>query len=95
MSSVYDMILQWVPCRNQTPLWYDSKIILITRKVKLAFVGGLDLIYILKPYRLSHTGLHSHSLQKPHPTPQHMAEKNFFGRATVSLETPVIQKSWV
>ena len=40
---------------------------MITRKVKLAFVGGLDLIYIHKLYTLSHTGLRSHSPQKPQP----------------------------
>ena len=45
---------------------------MITGKVKLAFVGGLDLIYIHKPYPLSHTGLHSHSPPKPEPhTPTH------------------------
>ena len=57
---------------------------MITRKVKLAFVGGLDLIYIHKP--LSHTGLHSHSLQKPQPHTQIHGQKKKFGRATVSQE---------
>ena len=52
----------------------------------LAFVGGLDLIYIHKPYPLSHTGLLSLSPQKPQPyTPAH-GKKLFFSRATVSLE---------
>ena len=62
---------------------------MITRKVKLAFVGGLDLIYIHKPYRLPHTGLHAYSPQKTQPHTQHMAKKIFFGRATVFLETLV------
>ena len=58
-------------------------------KVKLAFVSGLDLIYIHKPYPLSHTGLHSHSPQKPQPhTPTH-GQKTFFNRATFSQETLV------
>ena len=52
---------------------------MITRKVKLAFVGGLDLIYIHKP--LSHTGLHSHSPQKPQPHTQiHGQKKNLVER---------------
>ena len=50
---------------------------MITRKVKLAFVSGLVLIYIHKPDPLPYTGLHSHFPQKPSPTPQHMA-KNIF-----------------
>ena len=37
---------------------------MITSEVKLAFVGGLDLIYIHKPLPLTHTGLHSHSPKK-------------------------------
>ena len=58
---------------------------MITGKVKLAFVGGLDLIYIHKPYPLSQTGLHSHSPPKPEPhTPTH-GQIIFFGRAPVSL----------
>ena len=62
---------------------------MITRKIKLAFVGGLDLFYIHKPYPLSHTGLHSHSPQKSQPhTPTH-GQNKFFGRATVSQETLV------
>ena len=40
---------------------------MISRKVKLAFVSGLDLIYIPKHYPLSHTGLHSHSPQITQP----------------------------
>ena len=62
---------------------------MIARKVKLAFVGGLDLIYIHKPYPFSHISLHSHSSQKttaPHPNTR---PKFFFGRATVSVETLV------
>ena len=63
---------------------------MITRKVKLAFVSGLDLIYICKPYPLSHAGLHSHSPQKPQPhTPTHGRNVFYFGRATVSQETLV------
>ena len=49
---------------------------MITRKEKLAFVSALDLIYIRKPYPLSHTGLHSHAPQKTQPhTPTH-GQKN-------------------
>ena len=33
---------------------------MVTRKVKLAFVGGLDLINIHKPYPLSETGTKEH-----------------------------------
>ena len=63
---------------------------MITRKVKLAFVDGLDLIYIHKSYPLSHTGLHSHSPQKHQPhTPTH-GQIFFLGRATVSQKTLVI-----
>ena len=62
---------------------------MIARKVKLAFVGGLDLIYIHKPYPLSHIGLHSHSPQKTQPhTPTH-GLKQFYVWATVSVETLV------
>ena len=67
---------------------------MIIKKVKLAFVGILDLIYIHKPYPFSHTGLHSHS---PPPPPKKKNQPHtpthgltiFFGRATVSLETLV------
>ena len=49
---------------------------MITRKVNLAFVSGLDLIYIHKPYSLSHTPTHGQNF--------------FFRTATVSQETLVI-----
>ena len=60
-----------------------------TKKVKLAFCGGLDLVYIHKPYPLSHTGLHSHSLQKPQPHTPTYGQKNVFRRAAISQETLV------
>ena len=63
---------------------------MITRKVKLAFVSGLDLIYIHKPYPLSHTGLHSHSSQKSQPQTPTRGQNIFFVRGTVSQETPVL-----
>ena len=62
---------------------------MITRKVKLAVIGGLDLIYIHKPYPSSCTGLHSHSPQKPKPcTPTH-GPNIFFSVECVSQETLV------
>ena len=64
---------------------------MITREVKLAFIGGLDLIYIHKPYPLSHTGLHSHSLPTP---PKKKIKKNKGPHPNtchkeISQETPV------
>ena len=64
---------------------------MITRKVKMAFVGGLDLIYIHEPNPLSQIGLHSHSSQKPQPHTQKNGPKFFFGRVTVSQETLVLE----
>ena len=44
----------------------------------LAFVGGVDLVYIHKPYPLSHTGLHSYSPPKPQPQHPKTWPKKFF-----------------
>ena len=44
----------------------------------LAFVGGLDLIFIHKPYPMSHTGFHSHSPQKTTAPNPNTKPKNFF-----------------
>ena len=60
---------------------------MITRKVKMTFVGGLDLIYI---HKLCPTLVYTPTLPKHLSlTSQNMAIKCccFFGRATVSQET--------
>ena len=62
---------------------------MITRKVKLPLVGGLDLVYIHKPYPLSHTGLHSHCPQKPQPHTPRRDQKHFF-----SVERQFLKKLW-
>ena len=64
---------------------------MITRNlVKLALVGGLDLMYIHIRNPLSRTGLHTHSPKKPQPhTPTH-SQNNFTGTVTVSQETLVL-----
>ena len=62
---------------------------MIIRKVKLAFVGGIDLIYIHIPYPLSVTGLHFHSDQNPQPHTLTHGQNFVFGSATVPQKTLV------
>ena len=65
---------------------------MISRKVKLAFVGGLDLIYINKPYPLSHTGLQSRSQKEnqPHTPTTHGQKMLLF----FSVERQFLKKLW-
>ena len=62
---------------------------MITRKVKLAFVAGLDLIYIHKAQPLSHTGLHSPKTPAPHPNTW---PKNFFSVERQFLKKLVLEQ---
>ena len=77
---------------KHTPLFYLYTIPpqQISMKVKLAFVSGLDLIYIHKPYPLSHTGLTLPTLsKKTSPTPQHMVKQVFSVKRQFLKETGV------